>query len=163
MYTTKSIDFSIKDISEQDRIVQFYICKFGTPDLHNDIFHPDSMTFNLALLKHFKNHNPSHLIGVIKEVVQDTNGYYVTSQLLPNTIGKDTIVEYAYGAINQHSIGGYIRDGYKDGDYFNITKFELYEVSSLTHWAAQPATEVISFKDRGSKKHFYLEYLKNII
>lgn len=165
MFIKKSYDFTIKDFDEMKGIVQFYIVKFNLVDYHGDMFVKDSIEFNPNDLRHFKNHDINQVVGVVKEVAQDDNGYYVTSQLLPTQLGKDTLIEYQYNAINQHSIGGYIlKSNYDSEKKANvITQFKLLEVSSLTHWAAQPETNVISLKHRNLQKSLYLEYLKNII
>lgn len=155
----KSNTLKIKDISSNDRIVQFYIVRFNSADQHGDIFTPGSLIFDFNLVKHFKNHDINMPVGVIKEIAQDDTGYYVTSKLLNTQIGNDTLVEYIEGAINQHSIGGYYEDGYYDGENYIINKFRLYEVSSLTHWAAQKDTPVISIKSKINIKELYETYL----
>lgn len=130
----------LKDISGS--VIAFYICKFNSIDLQGDEFLKNSIKYNPRDLKHFLNHNPTQLIGVIQSIEQDDFGYFAVSELLPTTLGKDIEVMYEKNAINQHSIGGYIVDSKIEKNVNKIKEFELFEVSSLTHWGAQPDTPV---------------------
>jgi HK97 family phage prohead protease len=165
-FVKKNIEFKLKDFDDNSRLVQFYINKFGSVDSHGDIFVPESINYNPRDLKHFKNHDWNLPVGVVKEVAQDEHGYFVTSEILPTTLGNDTLIEYQKGAINQHSIGGYIKDGYWNGEDYVIKSFDLWEVSSLTHWGAQPDTPVISIKEKSKPKEkdlgkeFFNHYIK---
>jgi len=68
---------------------------------------PDSA--GAAKIKNVKDHNISQRIGrpkVLKEAtVNGRKVQYFESELFPNTLGNDTLIEYQNGGIDQHSIG----------------------------------------------------------
>jgi HK97 family phage prohead protease len=162
-FLTKNIDLKIKDFDESKRLVAFYIVKFGSVDLHGDLFIQESIFFKETNLKHFKNHDVNMPVGVVQEVSFDDFGYFAVSKILPTSIGNDTLIEYQLGAITQHSIGGYIVDGVWDKDHYVVKKFDLFEVSTLTHWGAQPETPVISIKEKEKEKiDFYKIYFNTL-
>jgi HK97 family phage prohead protease len=141
-YTIKSIDLSLREVT-------FYFAKKNAIDYDGDIFQPNSIIFDPIQIRHFKNHDFYQLIGKILEIGEDDFGFYAKSRILPTTLGNDTLIEYQEGAINQHSVGGFVLDySYDLNGNRLIKKFELLEVSSLTSWAAQPDTPVISIKTR---------------
>lgn len=154
----KSLRLKAKDIDETKRTIAFYIARKNIPDLNNDIFMEGSIFFDPNNLRHFKNHNYENLIGKVISIEEDDTGFFAVSKILPTTLGNDTLIEYVEGAINQHSIGGYIRDYQIKGEFWLIKSFELLEVSSLTTWAAQPDTPVISIK---SKPTFFDKLFEN--
>lgn len=68
---------------------------------------PDSA--GAAKIKNVKDHNISQRIGRPKVLKESTvNGQkvqYFESELFPNTLGNDMLIEYQNGGIDQHSIG----------------------------------------------------------
>lgn len=146
--------FVVKDqavYDDKQNTVMFYFARVNVPDLHDDIFLPNSIVWNdISLVKHYKNHDFTQPVGKIISIEQDSTGYYAVSKLIDTTLGRDTLIEYKEGIINQHSLTGYVLDGdfNKDG-LFEIKKMELIEVSSLTMLAAQPDTPVIGWKEAG--------------
>jgi len=143
----KSINFEIKEFQPDKREVTFYFARKNIPDLQSDIFTAGSMVVDFKNLRHFKNHDDRLLIGKILSIDEDNSGFYATSKILPTTLGNDTLIEYQEGAINQHSVGGYVIDYSYDLDGYRLIKaFKLMEISTLTSWAAQPDTPVIDIK-----------------
>ena len=63
-----------------------------------------------ARIKHFKNHDPSQVPGVIKDFYIDDKGVVAVSQLATTTLGVDTLKEYEAGIITEHSQGFQIMD-----------------------------------------------------
>jgi HK97 family phage prohead protease len=156
----KALDLSVKDLDTEKRDVAFYIAKFNSIDLHGDMFTKDSMTWNPRDLKHFLNHDKTLPVGVIQSIEYDDVGYFAVSKLLSTQLGKDVAVMYAEGAINQHSVGGYIEKGKNQKDFYEIETFDLFEVSSLTHWGAQPDTPLISQKHKEKEIDLWDIYLQ---
>jgi HK97 family phage prohead protease len=147
----KHLEFEIKSIDPTKRQVTFYFAKKNAVDYHGDIFQPQSITFDPNEIRHFKNHDLTQLVGKIIEIGEDDFGFYAVSKILPTTLGNDTLIEYQEGAINQHSVGGFVLDySYDLNGNRLIKQFRLLEVSTLTSWAAQPDTPVISIKEKNN-------------
>jgi HK97 family phage prohead protease len=156
----KALDLSVKDIDTAKRDVAFYIAKFNSVDLHGDMFTKDSMTWNPRDLKHFLNHDNTKPVGVIQSIQHDDIGYFAVSKLSKADLGNQVAIWYEEGIINQHSVGGYIENGKQQKDFYEIETFELFEVSSLTHWGAQPDTPLISQKHKEKQNNLWDIYLQ---
>lgn len=153
--------FEVKEIQNKDsegaeyHYVTFYAVKWNLKDLHNDIFEKGSIYIdeNEYKVKHFLNHNFDIPIGKIVEIKDDEVGLLVTSMLSNTDDGRKVYQLYKEGIVNEHSVTIIIKDGVKqnDGTYL-ITKAQLLEVSTITSFAAQPKTEVVSLKGLNNNK-----------
>ncbi len=157
----------VKDVDSKQGIVQFYYSESQTRDRHGDVVTLEAHkgTKVDTDLKHFKNHNPYMTPGVVKEVGTDSVGAWAVSQLMKNTVGKDTLIEYEAGAITQHSFGfEAVKEKMDTATGTNyITEVKTWEVSSLTHWGANKNTPVVGLKDLDSMGlEDALEMLKSI-
>lgn len=157
-YCTKNSSMgklSVKDVDTKTGIVQFYAGAFNVDDGKDLIVksaYNKTLNENMARIKHFKNHDKTKTPGVPQEIVTDTKGLLVTSLLIPTTEGKDTLIEYEYKAITEHSQGYKPVDGkveYKDGIRI-IKELELWEVTTLNAWGMNPETPVISLKNKST-------------
>lgn len=146
----------LKDFDQNKGLVTFYFADFNTRDSDNDIIeagaYKKTIEENAKRLKHFKNHNPLEVPGVIQRIEEDTKGAFATSQLAKTTLGRDTLIEYEAGIITEHSQGfNTIQEEFDTMEGVNrIKEIRLWEVSSLTHWGANentPTVDVKSLKD----------------
>ncbi len=146
----------LKDFDQNKGLVTFYFADFNTRDSDNDVIeqgaYKKTIEENLSRLKHFKNHNPLQVPGVITRIEEDTKGAFATSQLAKTTLGRDTLIEYEAGIITEHSQGfNTILEEFDTMEGVNrIKEIRLWEVSSLTHWGANentPTVDVKSLKD----------------
>jgi len=153
----KSCPLELKGFDDKQGIVEFYFASFNTLDSDGDVISPDAYKNTLAQvkenthrarIKHFKNHNPEQVVGVIKEFYTDDKGVIAVSQLAKTQLGKDTLVEYESGIITEHSQGFQIMDEeYDEMEGVNrIKEIKLWEVSSLTHWGANKNTPTVGAK-----------------
>jgi HK97 family phage prohead protease len=142
----------LKDFDQKKGLVTFYFASFETRDSDNDIIeqgaYKKTIEENKARLKHFKNHNPLQVPGVITRIEEDTKGAFSTSQLAKTTLGRDTLIEYEAGIITEHSQGfNTIQEEFDTMEGVNrIKEIRLWEVSSLTHWGANENTPTVDVK-----------------
>lgn len=153
----KSCISEIKDITESG-MVTFYAAVFGNEDYGGDVIEAGAfkktLQENFRNIRHFKHHNPSLMVGVIKEMSEDSYGLLVKSKLILDTqLGKETYAEYrAMADANKsldHSIG--YRTIKSENDAMNETRrlkeLKLMEVSSLTEWGMNPLAQTVSVKN----------------
>jgi len=144
----KANNLKLKDLDTKKGIVAFYFAAFGNEDSHSEISEPgcflDSIKESRDRLKHFYNHDEQRTPGVLKEIGEDKVGGFAVSQLMKTTLGKDTMIEYEEGAITEHSFGHNEKYIKKEGK--SVFKYDLWEVSSLTHWGSNSLTPTISVK-----------------
>lgn len=154
LYKPSTIE--LKDFDQNKGLVTFYFAAFGNRDSDGDVIeagaYKKTIEENRARIKHFKNHNPLEVPGVIGRIEEDTKGAFATSQLAKTTLGRDTLIEYEAGIITEHSQGfNTIQEEFDTMDGVNrIKEVRLWEVSSLTHWGANentPTVDVKSLKD----------------
>lgn len=153
----KSFSFELKNLDDKQGLVEFYFASFGEIDSDGDIISPNAYKKTLeesienthkSRIKHFKNHNPEQVVGVIKRFGVDDKGAYAVSQMSRTQLGRDTLVEYEEGIITEHSQGFQIMQEERDSmEGHNIIKeIKLWEVSSLTHWGANKNTPLVGIK-----------------
>jgi HK97 family phage prohead protease len=150
----KQSDLELKGFDDKQGIVEFYFASFGTLDSDGDVISEGAYKKTLeeqnhrTRIKHFKNHNPEQVVGVIKEFYTDDKGVIAVSQLAKTTLGRDTLIEYESGIITEHSQGFQILQEERDEmEGFNVIKeIKLWEVSSLTHWGANKNTPTLGVK-----------------
>lgn len=151
----KSCDLSVKDVNPKGRIVQIYVSAFGNKDSDGDIIMPGAFTKSIAesgphstqpRIKHLLQHSTSQLIGKPLEMVQDSKGLLVTSQIVDTTLGRDAIKLYEAN-LYEHSIGFRVTKGSPsgDGDAYLMHELALREYSSVT-WGANQETPLVGMK-----------------
>lgn len=147
-------ELQLKDLDRKEGIVAFYYCPFEIKDRHGDTTletaFDRTMRENKERVLHFRNHNDMEVPGVIQELGKDKKGAFAISKLAKKTIvGKDTLEQYDAGIIKQHSYGADPKASkFKadpDGGRILLDR-DLWEVSSLTTFAASDQTPLISLK-----------------
>lgn len=143
-------NIALKDLDTKQNIVSFYYSSAGEKDRQGDIVEIGAHAGTKVdhNLKHFKNHNKDLIPGVVKEVGVDGKGAFAVSQLMPSTVGKDTLIEYEHGAITQHSfMFNVLEEKFsKELNANIIIKLKTWEVSTLTAWGANEFTNTIGLK-----------------
>ena len=155
----KSCSFEVKDLDAKQGIVQFYAASFDTEkDSDGDIIVKGAFKKTLSeqkgRIKHFLNHDPYSVPGVIMDACEDSKGLLCTSQLAKgkggefSTLAKDTLINYEAGVITEHSHGFKVmEENYDKEKQINyITESKLWEVSSLTAWGANKNTPMVGMK-----------------
>jgi uncharacterized protein len=150
----KSAITEIKDLSQKG-IVTFYASVFGNKDYGGDIVEKGAfsktITENSKNIRHFKHHDSTQMVGVVKSLIEDDRGLLVTSQLILKTqLGAETYEEYKAmleaGKSMDHSIGyNVIKDDKKD-DARLLKELRLMEVSTLTAWGMNNQAQTVAVK-----------------
>lgn len=156
MKTFIPCSYEIKDVSEKG-VVQFYANTFNNTDSDNDISLPGSfkktLKDNAKRLRHFKNHDPRQMPGVILEAKEDEIGLLITSQLILETqLGRETYEEYKALAQAdkqmEHSVGvtAIKHDKDEKSGIRSVSEWKLWEVSTLNAWGANDGALALDVK-----------------
>lgn len=144
----------IKDLSEMG-IVTFYASVFGNKDLGGDVIEKGAFSKtineNSKNVRHFKHHDSTQMVGVVKEMQEDSKGLLVTSQLILKTqLGSETYEEYKAmlqaGKSMDHSIGYNVIKKDEKEDVRYLKELRLMEVSTLTAWGMNPLAQTVDVK-----------------
>jgi HK97 family phage prohead protease len=151
----KNITHSVQDVSEKEGIVKFAFAHFGSLDSDGDIIEKGAYQKTVAesgpsgkdRIYHYKNHDPSVVVGKPREIYQEGDYMVMVSQLSKNAAGRDTLIEYQEGIIKEHSQGFYIMKDEQVEKARVIKEVKMVEASSLTMWAANENTPVLDLKN----------------
>ncbi len=142
----------IADVSALDGIVVLYASAFGNIDAHGDIIAPGAYSKTIReqgpggsnRIKHLWMHWPDMILGRPLELEEDDIGLRVVSKVSKTTLGKDALILYADGQLDEHSVGisAILRD---DEQPAIIKEARLWEYSSVT-WGANPLTPTVDVK-----------------
>lgn len=102
-------ELELKEMNQATGLITFYYSQFNTKDLNSDIVLDTAFIKTVAERKqhiyHNLNHDENKCIGNPVAFGQDSNGAWVSSQLLMETEdGKDAYEKYKGGAIKGHSM-----------------------------------------------------------
>lgn len=156
-YEQKTVDNSVLDVSESDRLVKVAIAHIGSKDLDNDIIEHGAFTKTVTergpaganLIWHLTDHNPSlkSAVGKFKDLSVQGDYLVGVTDIPKTTWGNDVLELYKTGHINQHSIGyktikREIKNEGQEDEYRMLKELFLYEGSSVL-WGANPNTPVL--------------------
>ncbi len=150
----KSAITEIKDLSEMG-IVTFYASVFGNKDWGGDVIEKGAfsktISENSKNVRHFKHHDTKQMVGVVKNLQEDSKGLLVTSQLILKTqLGAETYEEYKAmlqaGKSMDHSIGYNVIKKEEKEDVRYLKELRLMEVSTLTAWGMNPLAQTVDVK-----------------
>jgi HK97 family phage prohead protease len=158
----KLFSYKIADIDGKQRTVKFYYGAFDNVDFDGDVLRKGATIKTVKengpngkdIIRHFLNHefrtNPGVLpIGKIKEMGEDNFGPWAVSKIARTANGNDIYSMYEDGFINNHSMGFNPVKTRPGNDYNEITEIKLFEVSTVTTWAANANTPTIEVKEAG--------------
>jgi HK97 family phage prohead protease len=150
-----SIGGVIKDVDVKTGTVTGYFSIFGNVDSDGDMIMPGAfkrtLTNNYSRQKHLIDH-----IASIKNVVagtrkgnltlkEDSVGLYFESKIALTTAGKDLLIQYDRGDIDEHSIGYEVKKQQKAGSYNELLELKLWEGSTVV-WGANELAGVTGMK-----------------
>ncbi len=148
---------TVKDIDLIQGIVRMYFSAFGNVDSYREVVMPGFFKKTIKewgpkgrkRIAHLFNHNPTHRVGVLQELIEDKHGLLATSKILgqDHSKGRDALIEYEEGAIVEHSIGFRLIkwEFDPDKDVLLLIEGQLYEGSGVT-WGANMETPVVDVK-----------------
>jgi len=145
-------DCKLKDVSKLKGIVELMASSFNNQDAHGDIIAPGAFAKTIqehgpegsGRIKHLWMHWFDEILGKPLEMEETNDGLRVVSKISNTQLGRDALMLYADGVLNEHSVGIDVlrRD---DEDNRIIKEVRLWEYSTVT-WGANPKTPTISVK-----------------
>lgn len=111
--SNSSISGVIKDVDTKTGTVTGYFSIFGNVDSDGDMIMPGafkrSINNNYDRIKHLNQHRSGEVLSGTKKgnlsVKEDSRGLSFESKISQTTIGKDVLLLYEDGALDEHSIG----------------------------------------------------------
>lgn len=143
----------IKDVDIKTGTVTGYFSIFGNVDSDGDMIMPGafkrSLQNNYHRHKHLNQHISSQVLSGTKKgnliVKEDSIGLYFESKIAPTTIGKDVLISYERGDLDEHSIGYEVVKDQKASSYNELIELKLWEGSTVT-WGANEQAKTTGFK-----------------
>lgn len=151
----------IKDVDVKTGTVTGYFSIFGNIDSDGDMIMPGAfkrtLQNNYKRLKHLNQHRPHEPLSGTKDnrliVKEDTKGLYFESQISQTSYGKDTLLLYQDGVLDEHSIGFEVVQTQKAKGYNELVELKLWEGSSVT-WGANEMAGTNSVKSLNKEQCF---------
>jgi HK97 family phage prohead protease len=150
-----SIGGVIKDVDVKTGTVTGYFAVFGNIDSDGDMIMPGAfkrtLTNNYNRQKHLVDHIASTknvLAGTRKgnlTLKEDSIGLYFESKVAPTSMGKDLLIQYERGDIDEHSIGYEVKKQQKASSYNELLELKLWEGSTVV-WGANELAGVTGMK-----------------
>ena len=151
--------FKVADIDAKQRIVKAYFASFGNIDNDGDVIQRGALTKTIMengpkgknIIRHFLNHefrksDAALPIGKILELGEDEFGGYFVSKIGRTEQANDVYTLYEDGIINSHSFGFIPVKTVKTQTSNIITEARMFEVSTVTTWAANDNTPTVFVK-----------------
>jgi hypothetical protein len=137
-------------IDGDDWEVSGYVSIFNNVDLGKDMVIPGAFTKSLKSgrkVRFLYSHDPRAVLGVPKELKEDTKGLFGRFKITKTRLGEETHMLLKDGAIDSFSFGYQASDyTYNDNDVRELKSIELYE-ASLVSMPMNPAAIVTDFKE----------------
>jgi HK97 family phage prohead protease len=146
----------VKDLDTKRGIVQAYWSAYGVKDDQGDIV--DSSCWLKSIrergpqsvqprIKFLYQHEEKMLLGKPSELISDSFGLLATTQIVPTTLGLDTLLLYEFGVLAEHSVGYEVVQAQWDSKASarHLVEGVLWEGSAVT-WGACSQTPVVALK-----------------
>jgi HK97 family phage prohead protease len=163
----------IKDLDVKTGTVTGYFSIFGNVDSDGDMIMPGAfsrtLNNNYKRLKHLNQHRSYEPLSATKndrlKVSEDSTGLYFESIISQTSYGKDTILLYQDGVLDEHSIGFEVVKS-RDSDTKTVERWgqkvpvkelhelKLWEGSTVT-WGANPQARTDSVKSMTKEQCFH--------
>ena len=155
----KNFSGSIKDVDVKNGIVTGYFAAFDNLDFDNQMFIRGAFKKTIKengpegknKIMHLLHHDIWRPLSKPTVLKEDNTGLYFESPISHTTYGKDTILLYADGVYNEHSVGFIImKDGHDTegkNSYQTLLEVKLFEGSTVT-WGANDQTPFVGFKNK---------------
>lgn len=136
-------DGAIKDVDQATGTVTGYFAIFGNVDSDGDIIMPGafsrSLNNNYKRIKHLNQHRSYEPLSSTKKenltIKEDSKGLYFESRISQTSYGKDVILLYQDGVIDEHSIG------------YEVIKSRDHDTRTVERWGRQvPVKELHELK-----------------
>lgn len=152
-YQVKNYGQTVKDVDTKNGIVTGYFSSFDIVDSDEDVIVKGAFKKSIAengpnatgRIKHLLQHNTSMPLSTPHVLEEKAKGLYFESKISHTSYGKDTLLLYADGVFNEHSIGFRTITEEKRNDANYILEVKLWEGSTVT-WGANDQTPFTGFK-----------------
>lgn len=152
----KSIPAQVKDVDTKTRVVSGYFSNFGNVDHDNDIILPGAFAksirdrgpqgANKILFLGF--HDWQKILGKPSVLTEDAKGLYFESTIADTSYGRDLMVLYEEGLVNEHSVGFQtVRSKDSGNGVRELQELYLWEGSAVA-MGANDQTPFTGFKSR---------------
>lgn len=133
-----SMDGVITDVDKTTGMVKGYFSIFGNIDSDKDMVMPGAFTKTLneqgGRVRHLWQHDPAYPLS--RPVLnQDSKGLGFESKITPTTYGKNVVLLYDDGVVDEHSMGYRVVKRTKRDNYQELNELKLWEGSTVT-WGA---------------------------
>lgn len=155
----KSFKAIIKEVDVKQGIIEGYFSTWGIVDAHEDEIVQGAYKKTIkeagpessrARIFHLWQHNARTPLSRFTEegtLKEDATGLFFHSKISRTTWGRDALLLYEDGVINEHSVGIQVIKSERATEGHNrIREVKLWEGSSVT-WGANEDTPVTSMKD----------------
>lgn len=148
-----SLDFNVKDVDTNGRVVSLYAAAFDNIDRDGDVIVKGAFKKTIKEqgpqgideIWHLLYHNPDMPVSKAFELTEDNYGLLAKVRM-PNTDrGNDTLQMYLDGHYKHHSIGYQTIRKQDRQQYKELQELRLFEKSTVL-WAANPAATVVDVK-----------------
>lgn len=138
-----------KDIDKSSGIVRAYYSAFDNKDADGDIARIGMTLKSIKetgpgsshpRIKHFLNHDITSPISLLQEMGEDSHGPWYQGAVGTHHGGQEFIKMAESGLITEHSYMGRPTRVRKSENGRELLEMQVMEVSSLTHWGANPLT-----------------------
>jgi len=175
-YSIKNINGGVIDIDTTANRVKVAISSMGNLDYDGDIIHAKAYNRTMAergpkganLIWHLTDHDASMKSAIAKfsELYVEKDYLVGVTQIPQTTLGKDMLIMYGAGHINQHSVGfktveSEVQNKGKADEYRLIKQILLYEGSAVL-WGANVNTPTLSVGKSLTKEEQKIEFLELI-
>jgi HK97 family phage prohead protease len=151
--SNSSISGVIKDVDTKTGTVTGYFSIFGNVDSDGDMIMPGAfkrtLQNNYARHKHLNQHRSGEVLSGTKKgnlvLKEDNKGLYFESKISQTTLGKDVILLYEDGALDEHSIGYEVLKS-RDSDNLTRDAFAWSEMTGNPTTKKVPVKELIELK-----------------
>lgn len=138
-FLTKGIPTStegvISDVDIKTGTIKGYFAVFGNVDSDREMLMPGAFTKTLkdqgSRVRHVWQHDISKPLSR-PELNQDSKGLGFISNVSKTSLGKDVVILYDDGVIDEHSFGYAPVKRHKMSDYYELREVKLWEGSSVT-------------------------------
>lgn len=155
-WTHQRLPFGIvlKDVDGKKGIVQAYAAAFNIVDTDNEIVMPGAFARTIEQrgpkgsnrIAFLRQHRVDYLLGKPSVLKEDDFGLYFEAKISQTSYGKDTLILYEDGVINEHSFGfDTIKKQEEEGMPRKLLELRLWDVAAVV-WGAQERTPFIGMK-----------------
>lgn len=157
---TKDFPAVVKDVDSKRGIVEGYFSTWGIVDSDGDEILPGAYKKSLQengpgsarpRLYHLWQHSTQHPLARFTEdqsLMEDHKGLFFRSKISRTSYGRDALLLYEDGVVNEHSVGIQIVKNERAGEgHMRVLEVKLWEGSTVT-WGANMNTPTTAVKDQ---------------